>query len=175
MGSLICTLISMILFVTFNIICLNKYGLLSCYSAYGPKWSEWEKQHPKTKGINIWSVVTFITAALLMPPMIVTGTGSALQFLCFFAPLYLFLVSFTPNYDTVKKQNIVHQIGAWTCVALILVWLFVIVHKWIVLLPVFVLTFVIGLGTRTLKESLIYYLEMAMFLSTYIVLISLFI
>lgn len=165
------TIISMILFIVFNIICICKYGLLSCYSAYGPKWSEFEKQHPRTKGLNIWSLVTFITAALLMLPMIATGTGSALQFLCFFAPLYLFLVAFTPNYNTKKKQNIVHQIGAWMCVTLILIWMFFIVHKWIVIIPVFILAIIVGLGTSTLKSSLTYYLEMAMFISTYLILL----
>ncbi len=168
---LVCTLLSMILFIVFNIICISKYGLLSCYSAYGPKWSEFEKQHPYMKGLNIWSLVTVLTACFLIPPMLVSGTGSALQFLCFFAPLYLFLVAFTPNYDTKKIQNIVHQIGAWTCVALILVWMFFIVHKWVVIIPVFILAIIVGLGTSTLKSSLTYYLEMAMFLSTYLILL----
>lgn len=168
---LVCTIISMVLFIVFNIICICKYGLLSCYSAYGPKWSEFEKQHPRTKGLNIWSLVTVLSAFLLIPPLISTGTGSALQFLCFFAPLYLFLVAFTPNYDTKKIQNIVHQIGAWMCVTLILIWMFFIVHKWIVIIPVFILALIIALGTKTLKQSWLYYLEMAMFISTYLILL----
>ena len=175
MLGLVCTIISMVLFIGFNIICLSKYGLLSCYSAYGPKWAEWEKEHPYMKGLNVWSLVTILTAIFLIPPMIITGIGSSLQFLCFFAPLYLFLVAFTPHYNTDKRQNIIHQIGAWTCVVLIFIWLIAVVHKWIVLLPVLILMIIIGLGTGTLKKSITYYLEMMMFLSTYIVLISMFI
>jgi len=175
MGNLICTIISMVLFIGFNIICLKKYGLLSCYSAYGPKWAEWEKEHPATKGINIWSLITIVSAALLIPPMIATAVGNPLQFLCFFAPLYLFLVGLTPNYQEDKKANIIHQIGAWGCVAMILVWLFIIVKKWVVLLPVFTLALVIGFGTRTIKESITYYLEMAMYISIYLILILMFI
>ena len=107
--------------------------------------------------------------------MIATAVGNPLQFLCFFAPLYLFLVGFTPNYQEDKKANIIHQIGAWGCVAMILVWLFIIVKKWVVLLPVFTLALVIGFGTRTIKESITYYLEMAMYISIYLILILMFI
>jgi hypothetical protein len=149
--------------------------LLSCYSAYGPKWAEWGEKHPQFKGLNIWSLVTIISAVLLIPPMIASAGASPFQFLCFFAPLYLFLVALTPNYQTDKKANLIHQIGAWGCVAMILVWLFVIVKKWVAILPIIVLSLVIGLGTRTFKESWTYYLEMDMFLCTYIILICMFV
>ena len=107
-----CTFLSMILLVAFNIICLKKFGLLSCYSAYGAKWGDWEKEHHFTNGLNIWSVITFLTAALLIPPMLTTSAGNPLQFLCFFAPVYLFLVAFTPYYTESKANNLIHQIGS---------------------------------------------------------------
>ena len=170
-----CTFLSMILLVAFNIICLKKFGLLSCYSAYGAKWGDWEKEHHFTNGLNIWSVITFLTAALLIPPMLTTSAGNPLQFLCFFAPVYLFLVAFTPYYTESKVDNLIHQIGSWTCVVFILFWLIFVVHKWFVLLPVTILTLVVGLGTNTFKESVIYYLEVIMYITTYIVMITMFI
>ena len=170
-ASIICTIASMLLMVVFNYICIKKYGLLSCYSAYGVKWDEYTKEHPQLTGINIWSVVTIVSAALLLVPMLTSSKDSPLQCLCFFAPLYLFLVGFTPRYQESKVQNMIHQIGAWGCVVCILLWLFLIVQMWAVLIPVFVLALVIGVGTRTFLPSWCYYLEMAMYLSTYLVLL----
>jgi len=167
----VCTILSMLIMVVFNIICLKKYRLLSCYSAYGPKWAEYTKEHPQLKGLNIWSIVTIVSAGLLFVPMLTSAKDSPLEFLCFFAPLYLFLVGFTPKYQENKTQNIVHQIGAWGCVICILLWLFFIVQMWAVLIPVFVLALVIGVATRTFIPSCTYYLEMAMYLSTYLVLL----
>ena len=170
-ASFVCTILSMLIFVIFNIICIKKYGLLSCFSAYGPKWAEYSKQNPQLTGINIWSIVTIVSAALLFVPMLTSSKDNPWQFLCFFAPLYLFLVGFTPKYQESKLQNIIHQIGAWGCVVCILLWLFLIVQMWAVLIPVFVLVLVVGIGTRTFIKSCTYYLEMAMYLSTYLVLL----
>lgn len=169
--SYVCTIISLLIFVVFNYICIKKYGLLSCFSAYGKKWDEYTQEHPQLKGLNIWSVVTIVTAILLLVPMLNTGKDNSLQFLCFFAPLYLFLVGFTPKYSEKKTWNIIHQIGAWGCVVCILLWLFFVVKLWAVIIPVFTLMFVIAIGTRTTKESYLYYLEMAMYLSTYLILL----
>lgn len=170
-ASYVCTILSMVMFIVFNCICIKKYGLLSCYSAYGKEWANYTKEHPQLTGLNIWSVVTIVTAALLLVPMIVSGKDSPLQFLCFFAPLHLFLVGITPRYTEKKTWNLVHQIGAWGCVICILLWLFLVVKMWAVIIPVFALAFVVAIGTRTLKESCLYYLEMAMYLSTYLVLL----
>ena len=166
MGFLLCTLISMLIFIGFNAIGIEKFGLLSCYSAYGEKWAPLSPAN-----LNIWSVVTIAAALLLIPPMLATAVGNPLQFVCFFAPLYLILVGLTPDYKETKKKNLIHQIGAWGCVTGILIWLFAIVQQWVVILPVFTLMLVIGLGTRTFKESYLYYLEMGMYLATYLVLI----
>ena len=168
---IVCVLISLLLFTIFNFFCIKKYGLLSCYSAYGKKWEEWGKERPFFKDINIWSLVTILTAMFLIPPMLVTGVASPIQFICFFAPL----VALTPGYTDCKKANIIHQVGAWGCTTLILLWLFVIMHQWIIILPIFTLSLVIGLGTNTFKESWCYYLEMSMFIATFLVLLLSFI
>ena len=169
--SYICTILSLIMLAVFNYICIKKYWLLSCYSAYGMKWDGYTKEHPQLKNINLWSLVTIVSAALLLVPMLTSAKDSPLQFLCFFAPLHLFLVGFTPNYTESKNLNAIHQIGAWGAVLCVLLWLFLIVKMWAVLIPVFTLAFVIAIGTRTVKESYFYYLEMAAYLSTYFVLL----
>lgn len=175
MGSLICTILSMIILVGFNVISIKKFGLLDCYSAYGAKWGDWEKEHSFTNGLNLWSLITFLSAALLIPPMLLSSVGNPWQFLCFFAPVYLFLVAFTPYYSRSKVDNLIHQIGSWTCVVFILIWLIFIVHRWFILVPVTISTMVVGFGTNTFKESLIYYLEVIMYISVYLTLIFLFI
>ncbi len=169
--SYICTVVSLLMFVGFNYLCIKKYGLLSCYSAYGMKWEGYTKEHPQLKNLNLWSIVTIVSAALLLIPMLCSSKDSPLQFLCFFAPLHLFLVGFTPHYCKNKTAFIIHQIGAWGAVLCVLIWLFVIVKMWAVIIPVFTLAFVIAIGTRTTKKSYFYYLEMAIYLSTYLVLL----
>ena len=166
MGFLICTLLSMILFFGFNIVGLKKFGLLNCYSAYGEKWAPISPAN-----LNIWSLITIAAALLLIPPMLASAAGNPLQFVAFFAPLYLILVGLTPDYKETNKKNAIHPIGAWGCVTGILIWLFLIVQQWVVILPVFILMMVIGFGTRTFEENYLYYLEMGMYLATYLVLI----
>ena len=94
---LFCTIVSMLLMVVFNIICIKKYGLLSCFSAYGEKWEQYSKEH-NLLNTNIWSIITIVSAMLLVPPILVTSAGYTLQFMCFVCPLYLFLVGITPDY-----------------------------------------------------------------------------
>ena len=163
----ICTILSFLLMTVFNFVCIKKYGLLSCYSAYGEKW---EKNEPNST--NLWSLITIIAAMLLVPPILVSSDGHPLQFLCFFTPLYLFLVGITPDYNKVKAHNTLHMVGVILCVISVLFWLFFIVHRLIVLFPVYILALVIGLGTNTFNKSWLYYLEMVMYLTAYIALLT---
>ena len=166
---LVCTILSMLLMMIFNFICIRKYGLLSCYSAYGEKWETYSKEH-NISNTNIWSIVTIVSAMLLVPPALVTGEGNNFQFLCFFMPLYLFLVGLTPNYNVVHK--VIHVLGAGLCMLSMLIWLLFIVHQWFILLPVTVLAMIISMGTRTLESSWLYYLEMIFYLTGYITLLT---
>ena len=140
----------------------------SCFSEYGKLWGD----AVPMRNMNLWSLILIVCAMLIIPPLIQAGEGNALQFVGFLAPLYLFLVAFTPNYKESKKENLIHQIGAWTCVVGILVWMIFIMHMWVPLVVCGGAFIAIGLAAKNLKYALMYYLELATFMSTYWCLLS---
>ena len=115
---------SALMLFEFVIIGVIRYGLLSCYSAYGPKWHEF---YPK---LNIWSLVTYITA-IAMVPVLVKNNTSPWQFLGFLAPVSLGLVAASPNYQEGGFYNIIHQVGAWGGVVFIVSYIFTLGKPWL--------------------------------------------
>lgn len=157
--------ISAIIFFGFVIFGVKKFGLLSCYSAYGPKWApEYASQ------LNPWQVVTFLSAALMMPVILSQSFGNPWQFLGFLAPVCLSCVAASPNYQDGGFYNVLHQIGAWGTVAFIILWT-IFVNPWMVLvsLPFLVASVVLGICIR---GTWLFWGEMAMYLSTYIILFT---
>ena len=153
--------LSAVLFFGFVILSVRKFGLLSCFSAYAPKWKE---TCPK---FNWWTLVTILSAALLIPVLLEQSEGNPLQFTGFLAPLSLFLVGVTPDYQTNKLQNIGHQIGAWSAVVLIIVYIIVVPKMLVVVIVLVVVGLLLSLAK---KDTVMFWLEMAMYLSLYIVL-----
>ena len=100
------TALSCALFFGFVVLCVCKYGLLSCYSAYGPAW---HKTYPK---FNVWSAVTLVTAALLIPVLLENSEGNPWQFAGFLCPAMLLFVALTPDYGTNPLAGKVHSICA---------------------------------------------------------------
>lgn len=140
---------------------LNR-GIPGSYSAFSSVWAE---DLPK---LNVWSVVTFIVAFGMTPPMIQAGDGNAVQFLGFFAPLYLIVVSLTPNWDIDKRQGRIHTIGAIACAVIAFAWLLLIRHHWWVILICLAAASVAGWRTKTLPGSIVFWGEMIMFASVYL-------
>lgn len=162
MWQIILTLISAVLFFGFTVLCVLKFGLRSCYSAYAKCWQpEW---HSK---INWWQIVTIISALLIVPVIIFIGEGSIYQFFGFLAPASLLLVGASPEYATDKFQNILHQLGAWGAVVFIIAFSIAIPHLLWVIAILMTIALIIGL---VVKGTLMFWAEMAMYLSTYIIL-----
>lgn len=159
--TLILTGLSAVLFFGFTIFSVRKFGLLSCWSAYGP---EWKKQSKDISGLNWWSVVTVVSAAMLMPVLLELSNNPNFQFLGFLAPISLFLVGLTPGYQTNKTQNIIHQIGAWSAVVFILIYIFLIPKMFIFVLFYVVIGLLLSLAK---KNTVMFWLEIAMYVSLY--------
>lgn len=102
----ILTTLSCSLFFVFVILCAIKFGIQSCYSAYGALW------HAVERKVNIWSAVTFTTAALLIPSILEATQGSPWQAVAFFCPALLMFVAATPNYTENKFVWTVHGASA---------------------------------------------------------------
>ena len=160
---IILTILSLLLLGGFTALsCALFFGVPASYSAFS---AEWRTMYPKTP---VWSYVTALAAFLMVPPMIEAGDGSALQFLGFFAPLYLIVVALTPEWDINKRQHIIHTAGAIVCAVLALAWLFVIRGHWWVAAGCYVLALGAALWTKTLRPSLVFWGEVVMFLSVYV-------
>lgn len=142
-----------------------RFGFLPSYSAYATKWSE---RCPLPMGMPLWSFVTIIAAIILMPVMIDLGDGSYLQFLGFFAPIYLMIAGLTPDYETNPKSKRIHTWGAIICALFAIVWIAFVAQRWAVFLACSFIMFVAALATQTHEKALLFWGEMALFLSTYV-------
>ena len=157
------TIASLLIFVAFNVIGIRKFGMKSCFSEYGKLWGD----AVPIKNMNLWSIILFVCAFLLIPPILQSSEGNPLQFIGFLAPVYLFLVALTPDYKKDKKNMIIHNVGAWTCVVGIILWMLLILHMWIPLVVCMGAFLLIGLSAKNLKYAITYYLELGMFMSSY--------
>lgn len=148
----------------FVILGVRKFGLLPSYSSYAAKWTE---AVPINRFTHLWSIVTLVVGLLLIPAMLEAADGSAWQFLGFFAPLYLWAVAFTPEWETDKRQRVFHVVSAVTCAALSLVWIVFVLKLWFYVPIALFLAWCGGYLTGTMRSSLVFWGEMAMFAAVY--------
>lgn len=160
----IVTLISAFFLFGFIGVSIRMHTLLPSYSAYASKWEI-------EKNLNLWQIVTFLSAMLLMPPMIESGQGNTLQFLGFATPAYLMAVGCTPNWESNKKEHIFHTAFAIICAICAFLWMALVAKVWFVIIPVAVIVAVLGYATSSIKSSITFWGEMVMFLSTYFTLL----
>lgn len=154
---LILKLLATILFFGFIAISVYKWGIPHSYSMLAYKWNK-----------TTWTIITIVTAFLITPVLIELGTLSTFQFLGFLTPVWLMLVATTPNFLTDKKQNILHNTFTGLCVVSSLLWLTLVTNYiWIGFLVMALIT-IIALLTKSIKSSYIFWLEMIIFLTTFI-------
>ena len=172
--ALVTTIASIALLCAFLAISIKFFGLLPSYSAYN---LEWDKKVPM-HNVHLWSIVTVIIALLFMPALIELGQGNPWQFLGFFAPLYLFIVAIFPiteekpdmnEYEKKewKRKRIIHVTGAIGCAVAIVLWVILVCRLWWVCLIALAVVIGLGLATKTLKTSYVFWGEMALFISGY--------
>lgn len=157
--SLITTILALVIFVGFVTFSVVKFGWLRSYSAYAAKWTEAVPINAQT---HLWSIVTVIVALLMACGMLEQGEGHPLQFLGFFAPVYLAIVAFTPEYETNRQQRIIHYIGTILCAAASVAWLWFAGPQGTIFFSL-IAAWLLGILTRSINSSLIFWAEMAMF------------
>lgn len=160
---MILTIISTVLFFGFIILSVFKFGILTSYSAYS---TQWNKSLP-LKNLNLWSIVTIISAFLLTPSLIEVGNDNPFQFLGFFVPVYLIAVGLTPDWETNKKQGFWHTFFAILCAICGIVWLCLFKTCYIELTFIIIMIVCVGIYTKTLLHCIVFWLEMLMFLMVY--------
>lgn len=157
------TIASLVLFAGFILLGIKKFGLLDSYSAYSSKW---DKAVP-IKNMNLWSIVTILAAGLLCPCIIETGIENHWQFLGFLTPVYLITVACTPNWETNKKEHIIHSTLAILCAIAAMLWIVLVRKQFYIALTYTLICIALGLFTKTLKRAYTFWGEIAMFSSVY--------
>lgn len=94
--------ISTALFFGFVIWCVCRFGLRSCYSAYGPLCRE----HCR---VQWWTIFTFFSAFLLVPVLLEASAGKVWQFSGFLCAACIAFIAFTPNYDRNRSVSTIHS------------------------------------------------------------------
>lgn len=151
--------ISAVIFFGFVIWCVCRFGLRTCYSAYGPLCRD-------TYRFNWWSLFTFLAAFTLMPVILEVSAGKVWQFTGFLCTACIALIALTPDYDKDKGISAIHSAlamlgGLWSL-------LFIFINAptlwWIpfaYLVVCTACTFIWGIKNWN------FWLEMVAFLSTY--------
>lgn len=158
-------LLSMALFVAYNIFACVKWGvptsLSTTYYSLPNKW-RW-----------VFTVFMWAIAILLMPAWIEVANSFGdwrvhLKFLAFLTCGLICLVGAAPNFRAFEMESKVHAISATASAVTALLWC--LVCGWqIMYVPIAsaVLCLVIGLSTKTLKDAKVYWLELMAFCATY--------
>lgn len=156
----ILTGISCTLFFGFVALCVAKFGLQSCYSAYGMKWRE------AFPPINIWSAVTFLTAVLLVPAILEASKDNPWQAVAFFCPALIIFVAVTPDYATNPSAGILHSVCAIGAALLSVVFILLIAPKLWGLIVVYLLLATLAMFVFGAYSAMFWY-EMAAYATIY--------
>lgn len=144
-----------------------KFGLQPAYSSYSALWGN----AVPINNMNLWSIVTLVAAFLICPVMLQVGAASTFQFLGFMVPIYLMVVSLTPNWFLGGKEFRVHYVCAIICMVCAILWMLVVMHALKIVIGTAIFVLALALFTGTLKSSDVFWLEMYMFLSVYVVIL----
>lgn len=144
-----------------------RFGFLRSFSSYEKKWEEIFS----SKFVNVWGAVMLLCGCLLAVGMLPLATLTPLHYLGFLSPLYLIVISFTPDWGTSKAQYIIRTFFTILCFFGGLVWLTAAMKAYFLTVLVFMFSASFALFTRTGQTSFIFWLEVFMYLTIYLVVI----
>ena len=158
-------LLSMALFVAYNIFACVKWGIPTSLSAtYYSLPTGWRW---------VFTLFMWTIAILLMPAWIEVAHSfvdwrNNLAFLAFFTCGFICFVGAAPNFRAFEMESKVHTISATASAVTALLWCFVCGWQ-IMYVPIAaaLLCLVIALSTKTLKDCKVYWLELMAFGATY--------
>ena len=116
----------------------------------------------------VFPVMMLLVVGFMMPAWLTLSEGSNFQFLSFLAPASLLFVGAAPAFKSSDLENKVHTISAYFAAACSLLWVILVTPYWWLVPVWFVVIALPALATRTLKSSLVYWLETVAFFSTFL-------
>lgn len=165
-------LISLAIFLSYNIAALSIFGvpssLSNTYYLYEAK-----KKH---LGLVFPAMMTSMAFTLLPAWVelgkIVSSWSSYLNLLAFFTCAAILFVGGAPAFRSNKMEGTVHELSAKIAAACALIWCFVVCYQiWYVPLACIIAVLIAGLCTKTFKKCSVYWLEMMAFAATFMTVI----
>ena len=158
------------IFIAYNIITISLIGKLP-YSLSGTYYLLAEKWKGSGIAFSIMMIVVFLL--FLIPWMVATiGVSSWSQYLCilpFISCAGCIFVGIAPNIRTSERIEKIHTISALVAAIVAILWICVVCYKIAYILPICILVFgVIAHLTKTAKKCRDYWLEMCIFIPTFI-------
>ena len=158
----ICTIIAAAIYFVYNFIALAKFGvpksLSDTYYLYKAE-SEWKK--------ILFPIMMALIVILLMPAWVEISEGSTWQFTSFLAAASILFVGAAPGFKDNELTGNVHEGAAILAAIMSIAWICLVPQMWYIVLVWAVLIMASAILTRTLKSSLIYWLETIAFMSTF--------
>lgn len=165
-------LTGIVIFLIYNIISLTNFGVPESLSNTYYLFNE------KQSGLgNIFTFMMVILASSLLPSWLeitdtIEGWRSNFVFLAFLSASGILFVGSAPQFKDSKLERKVHESGAIIAAVSALAWDFIVCTELsLMIVPTVAISFgILSWITRTYKSSIIYWLEMVAFLSTFLVL-----
>ena len=115
----------------------------------------------------LFPIMMLSMGGLLLPVWIEMSEGSNLQFMSFLAGAGIMFTGTVPTFKSSKLEDRVHTISAIVAAIFALLWVIFVSHLWYVITIWFIIILLIGLLSKTIKSSYIYWLETIAFMSTF--------
>ena len=143
-----------------------RFGIQPSYSSYSALWD----QVMPMNNMNLWSVITCVCAFLVCPALFGVGLTGVWRFIGLLPSAYLVLSAFTPNWLTNKRQLRIHMIVTPLCFIGTFLWCLVAMHSFKVLVGVAIFIMTLALFSGTSRKANVFWMEMFMLSSVYLVL-----
>ena len=151
------------LFAIYNIIVLMLFGvpksLSMTYYLFKSRQNSLKIMFP---------TMIVLLCIFLIPCWLTLSEGSNFQFLSFLAPAALMFVGFTPTFNDADMHKMIHDIAAYSCAVFALLWIILVTSYWYIILIVFILISIIAIATKTWKTCYTYWLEIVVFISSFV-------
>lgn len=157
-----CLIKAILIFVVYNIVVLALFGVPKSLSM-----TYYLFKGKKNSLKCLFPIMIVSLCMLLIPSWIELSESSNFQFLSFLAPVALVFVGFTPAFNDADMYKTIHNIAAYSCAVLAMLWIILVTPFWYIILIVLGIISVIAVLTKTVKSSYIYWLEMVAFISLF--------
>lgn len=167
MWTLICVSIAFAIYLIYNGFAIHFFGIpksLSDTFYLYKKKKDWLR--------ILFPIMMMSLVALLMPAWLEISAGTSLQFLVALASAGIMFTGAAPAFMSSDLENKVHTYSAIGAAVFALLWVIFVSHMWWLIPVWFVITALIAVLTKSVKKSLIFWLETIAFLSTFVSIIG---